>query len=80
MTHRQSSGFKKPAEREENVEKSRKKTRFVQQSNELGSKEDVSFLTLWTRSFNMIKGMSRHLNTPPSYEITISATVQLLWS
>ena len=30
----QSSGVKKPAEREENVEKSRKKTRFVQQLNE----------------------------------------------
>ena len=34
VTHGQSSGFKKPAEREDNVEKSRKKTRFVQQLNE----------------------------------------------
>ena len=30
---------------------------------------DISFLTLWTRSINEIKGMLRNLNTSASYKI-----------
>ena len=66
VTNRQRSRFKNRP-REEKTWK-RKKTRFCS-TIERGSKADESFLTLWTRSLNEIREMSRNLNTPPSYEI-----------